>query len=339
MDDAKTPSHIERVSEDDIEKILETEQIPKFGERFRQYRQQYIETIAGVKTASGVQSPITLGIELLNKCNFKCSMCLTPSLDEPKIVIPETVQESLINQIRDQKIPAVMFGMGEEPLLFKNFVSFVRKISDAGVMDIFLFTNGLLMNEAISTALVDMPITRVYFSIDAATPETFKRVRGKDELERVESNIKNFLRIKQIKGSRLPITRVSFCLTEQNKHEKEAFINKWRPLVDHVDIQTVHDFSRVTEMSKLSPQELFRSGDEDVEGSYCGQPWEKLTVWANGDVSPCCTFHGKNLIIGNINFQTISELWNSDKINQVRKQLSSGKLNPVCHECLSKRGV
>ena len=88
MDDAKTPSHIERVSEDDIEKILETEQIPKFGERFRQYRQQYIETIAGVKTVSGVQSPITLGIELLNKCNFKCSMCLTPSLDEPKIVIP-----------------------------------------------------------------------------------------------------------------------------------------------------------------------------------------------------------------------------------------------------------
>ena len=66
MDDAKTPSHIERVSEDDIEKILETEQIPKFGERFRQYRQQYIETIAGIKTASGVQSPITLGIELLN---------------------------------------------------------------------------------------------------------------------------------------------------------------------------------------------------------------------------------------------------------------------------------
>ena len=53
----------------------------------------------------------------------------------------------------------MMFGMGEEPLLFKNFVSFVGKISDAGVMDIFLFTNGLLMNEAISTALVDMPIT------------------------------------------------------------------------------------------------------------------------------------------------------------------------------------
>ena len=101
-------------------------------------------------------------------------MCLTPSLDEPKIVISDTVQDSIINQIREQEIPAVMFGMGEEPLLFKNFVSFVRKIADAGVMDIFLFTNGLLMNEAIATALIDLPITRVYFSIDAATPETFK---------------------------------------------------------------------------------------------------------------------------------------------------------------------
>ena len=203
MDDAKTPSHIERVSEDDIEKILEAEQLPKFGERFKQYRQEYGETISGNKTGKIAQSPITLGIELLNKCNFKCSMCLTPSLDEPKIVIPDAVQETLINQIQDQAIPAVMFGMGEEPLLFKNFVSFVRKIADAGVMDIFLFTNGLLMTEAISTALIELPITRVYFSIDAATPETFKIVRGKDELKRVESNIKNFLRIKQMKGSRL----------------------------------------------------------------------------------------------------------------------------------------
>ena len=50
-------------------------------------------------------------------------MCLTPSLDEPKIVISDTVQDSIINQNREQEIPAVMFGMGEEPLLFKNFVS------------------------------------------------------------------------------------------------------------------------------------------------------------------------------------------------------------------------
>ena len=71
----------------------------------------------------------------------------------------------------------------------------------------------------------------------------------------------------------------------------------------------------------------------------CSQPWEKLTVWANGDVSPCCTFHGKNLIIGNINYQSIQELWNGSNINKIREQLRSGNINKVCHECITKRGI
>ena len=339
MTDVKVPPHIERISEEDIEQTLSKTLTSKYGTRFSEYRSAYTSIIEASGPIDVLPMPVTLGIELLNKCNFKCSMCLTPKLDEPKIVIQKSVRQSLLEQIKKHKIPAVMFGMGEEPLLYKDFVEFVREISEAGVMDIFLFTNGLLMNETISQALIDLPITRVYFSLDAATPETFFKVRGKNELPRVEENILKFLEIRDAKKSKLPIVRVSFCLTENNAHEKDMFIEKWRHHVDHVDIQTVHDFSRVQEMSRMSNEELFAPTEKSVAGAKRNQPWEKLTVWANGDVSPCCTFHGKNLIIGNVNLETVDELWNGEKITKVRDQVASGKLNPVCHECLSKRGL
>ena len=339
MNDTVLPPHIERISEEGLENTLSKALVNKYGTRFSEYRSAYNNIIDASGAIDVLPMPVTLGIELLNKCNFKCSMCLTPSLDEPKVVISKSVRHSLLEQIKKHKIPAVMFGMGEEPLLYKDFVEFVREIDQVGVMDVFLFTNGLLMRENISQALIDLPITRVYFSLDAATPETFHKVRGKNELLRVEENIHKFLEIRNASNSKLPIVRVSFCITENNAHEKDMFIEKWRHVVDHVDIQTVHDFSRVQEMSWMSSEELFAASEENVAGAKCNQPWEKLTIWANGDVSPCCTFHGKNLIIGNVNYETVDELWNGEKITKVREQLSSGKLNPVCHECLSKRGL
>lgn len=335
----KTPGHIKRISDEDIEVLLLENLTEKYGERFSEYRTTYNKVINQKGNPSPPSVPITLGIELLNKCNFKCKMCLTPNLTEPKIVIPQETRSALISQIKKNKIPAVMFGMGEEPLLYKDFTGFVREICQAGVMDIFLFTNGLLMNEKIARELIDLEITRVYFSLDAATPETFEKVRGKNELTRIEDNIHKFISIRNQSSKKLPIVRVSFCETVENSHEKEMFIEKWQHIVDHVDIQTVHDFSKVIEMGALSKDELFKPCGKSMPEAVCNQPWEKLTIWANGDVSPCCTFHGKNLIIGNVKYQSIDELWNGQSIEKIRDQLGSGNLNAVCHECLEKRGI
>ncbi len=339
MSKNKTPSHIERMSSKDIEDLLSKENLKIYGEKYTKYRNEYLKIVDGEDLSTIPSKPITLGIELVNKCNFLCKMCLTPTLkDEPKIVITEKNKNNMLKEIKKLKIPAVMFGMGEEPLLYKQFVELVRDIKDAGVMDIFLFTNGLLLTEKICQELVNIPITRIYVSLDAATEETFYKVRGRDQLSKIENNIKQLIEFRNNQNKNLPIVRVSFCITEDNKSEKNMFLSKWKEIVDHVDFQTVHDFSNVNSMSLLSQKEL-QDDTTKHEGLMCSQPWEKLTVWANGDVSPCCTFHGKNLIVGNINYQTIDELWNGKNINKIREQLRTGNINKVCYECITKRGI
>ena len=257
MSKNKTPSHIERMSSRDIEDILSDENVKIHGERYTQYRNQYHKIVDGEDLSTTPDQPITLGIELVNKCNFLCKMCLTPSLKhEPKIVITEKNKNNMLREISKLKIPAVMFGMGEEPLLYKKFTELAKEIKQAGVMDIFLFTNGLLLNEKISQELVDIPITRIYVSLDAATEKTFHKVRGRDQLLKIENNVKNLIKYRNKKNKNLPIVRVSFCITEDNKSEKNMFVSKWKEIVDHIDFQTVHDFSKVNEMSLLSSREL-----------------------------------------------------------------------------------
>ena len=77
----------------------------------------------------------------------------------------------------------------------------------------------------------------------------------------------------------------------------------------------------------------------------CKAPFHSATIWADGSVIPCCTFQGKNLTLGNVNgipelgipAESLKELWNGEKINELREQFRTGELNIVCQSCLNAR--
>lgn len=337
MKETQTKTHISRVAKVDLEKRLDDALFALHGQRFRDYRKEYNDVLSSDDEDYMPERPITVGIELLNKCNFKCIMCTTPKSMAPKIVLDMAVIERAMSEAKKLGVPSLMFGMGEEPLLHKGFLDVLDLAKKAEIMDIFLFTNGVLLTEKIARALIDSPISRVYVSLDAATPETFENIRGKNELLHIEENIHRLLKIRDEVGSKLPIVRVSFCAQPDNFHEREAFARKWEDVVDHVDYQEVRDYSAFDHLAQLSDEACFAASEERRSDVRCQQPWEKLTIWSNGAVTPCCTFHGKYLVVGKIHEQTMDEIWNGAKINSVRKQLQGGPINPVCNSCLESR--
>jgi len=337
MTDKTIPPHIERVEKVDPERTLDQALESRHGSRFSEYRRNYRLSLNADRDGHLPEFPITLGMELLNKCNFACVMCHTTQDKSPKITLPRATIEKVLAECGREGLPALMFGIGEEPLLHKQFRDVFELAKAAEVMDVFLFTNGMLLTEDLSRFLIDRQITRVFVSLDAATPETFRAIRGKDELPRIEKNIRTLIRLRDEQGSALPMVRVSFCVQPENIAEKAAFIAKWKDVVDHIDFQMMHDFSDVAAMSGMDEDERNAPGSAADPDLRCHQPWEKLTIWANGDVSPCCTFHGKNVIVGNVETETLKDIWHGDKINNIRAQLASGNLNPVCRVCLTKR--
>ena len=66
--------------------------------------------------------------------------------------------------------------------------------------------------------------------------------------------------------------------------------------------------------------------------TFCMFPWIHLYVNTDGEAYPCCTTKYENPV-GNVRDNTLVELWNNDKMKEVRKKLLAGEYVEGCKNC------
>ncbi len=335
QENVKTPHYIERVSFSSPEDVLQETLSKKYGEPFLEYRRRYFHSLDADKHGQAPDFAHTVTLEFVNRCNLACDMCYVANHTFPKAVLGAESVKNLIDQVAVRGTTGLLLGVGSEGLLYKGIEGVIRYAKDAGIMDLILMTNGTLLTSELSEFLVEQEISRVCLSVDAATPGTYEKVRGKYELDRVEKNIRGLAEARKKSGSALPIIRLSFCVTEDNRNEQEAFCQKWQDTVDYIDFQKVNDFSFVGHEDEV---ELPNIDTADQDRPFCTKPFGYLNVWSTGDISPCCTFYGKSLVFGNIGENTLEEVYDGEKMTDLRDQFLGKKdLNRVCRVCLASR--
>jgi radical SAM protein with 4Fe4S-binding SPASM domain len=341
------PKYIKRSGRNDPETLLEKALFKKYGDRFSEYRENYKKTMNNPSSGYSYlpDYPISVLLEFSNRCNLECIMCYSPHREGDKTQVGEECLDKLFAEFEENNLPAVMFGAGDEPFLYKKIFHAFEKSVDAGIMDVFVFTNGALLDEKKSKLLMKSGVTRVFVSIDAATEEAYDLVRvekhGKkssqgNRLEKLDKNIIDLVELRSEMKSLLPIIRVSFAVQEENIKDVAPFKDKWEGTVDYIEFQSCSDCAGVSDTARLTENERWKRNDKD-DTFKCTAPWNTVTVWANGDISPCCTFYGKNLPIGNIKDVSVKQAWNSDKMNELRSQFRDGEVNVVCQTCLKSR--
>jgi MoaA/NifB/PqqE/SkfB family radical SAM enzyme len=73
------------------------------------------------------------------------------------------------------------------------------------------------------------------------------------------------------------------------------------------------------------------AGDK-ISKSFCILPWIHLHTWPNGDVFPCC-LSDSTYPIGNLKKNTLREIWNSDILKNMRKDMLENKRPTLCKRC------
>jgi cyclic pyranopterin phosphate synthase len=73
---------------------------------------------------------------------------------------------------------------GGEPLLRKDIVDVVKAVNDAGVKEISMTTNGVLL-AGLARELAKAGLTRVNISLDTLDPKTFSKITGNGSLQKV----------------------------------------------------------------------------------------------------------------------------------------------------------
>jgi len=334
----KSPDNLIKFSKEDLEKTLKSNLKKKFGKRFDNYRKVYNSNIKNNKFSKLQSYPTTVILELVNRCNLECTMCYQGFRNRTeKFTLDENMLVKIFDDFKKNQLSALMLSISE-PLLFKKIDKVFELAKQANIMDIFLFTNGILLNKKNIEIILNSTITRLFVSIDASSSEIYNKVRvpvsknniNADRLAELEQNIKNFMEARNKRKLKLPLVRTSFVALENNFHEKSQFIDKWIDLVDSVEIQ---------KETSITAYDDIKSGiinyDEKIKDYNCGEPWNQISIYSDGTVAPCCNTVGRNLPIGNIKDQTISEIWNGDKMNKIRKSFLNNNPDDVCKACIN----
>ena len=176
-----------------------------------------------LRQARSERQPRCVFIEVTNRCNLLCATCPRTFLSyEPAHDLTLDEFKAISAQFPEME-RAVLHGIGE-PLLNADLPAMIRHLKHRGVSVIFN-SNGTAMTAPWQDALVASELDEFRVSLDAATPETYARIRGRPLLDRVISNLRGLVAAKTRVGATLP--RISlWCMgMKENLDELPQLLN------------------------------------------------------------------------------------------------------------------
>jgi len=289
---------------------------------FHRYRYEFFPNTK--KTDS---YPPYLQIEPASVCNYRCVFCYQTdkSFSVKSSGHMGYMSFELFKRVIDQAEKNIHFlslASRGEPMLCPEIDKMLNYTKNKFI-NLKLNTNASLLTEKNINMILSSGVKTVVFSADAADKVLYEKLRVNGKFEKVISNIKLFNDIKKndYPNSGL-ITRVSGVKFQENQ-KIEEMNDLWGKLVDHVAFVKYIPWENVYESKKTHIDEA------------CTDLWRRMFVWWDGTVNPCDVDYKSILNVGNINNDTIENIWNGDKYQNLRKlHLSSNRKNVTpCSNC------
>jgi len=223
-------------------------------------------------------------------------------------------------------------------------------------------TNGVYLTVERGTKLLQSKMTSLNVSLDAADPETYKRIRkGSAPLASVLENVAHFSRLRDAENANARLLlSLSFTLMRSNIDQLNDFIEIGaRVGVDRIECRHVEAYT-----PDMAEESLWFSKDRFNEARlaaidlaaklgvtlgigapleerpsraghrFCMAPWTTSVILGNGDVQVCCLPKTK---IGNLLEQTMEQIWNGDRYAEFRTKVNSDTAPASCKACAFMR--
>ncbi|MBN1196606.1 MAG: SPASM domain-containing protein [Candidatus Aminicenantes bacterium] len=271
--------------------------------------------------------PFRLWVELHGGCNLRCSFCPNKDLDESlKGPMEWDVFRKVIDEARGFVFDLTLNHRGES-LLHPDAVEMIRYAAER-IRFTKLHTNGVLLNEAVSTELVKSGLKRLSFSFDGFVKEDYEKNRVGADFDQVVGNIRNLLQIRRDRGSRTPrvaIEVIEFNESQMAREKQERFIREFKALgLDELVVKKPHNWAG-----------YLKTGYRRRRYAPCTFLWSSMLILWNGDVSPCSQDFFARYLVGNVRDKSMREIWNDEPMRRLRKGLREERYRefPACAEC------
>ena len=287
---------------------------------FRKFRNYY-------RSLKWPKRPASLVIEITSVCDARCIHCPRDKMDRKMKPMDFDLFKKIIDDAEKLKIPEISPNGFGELLTIKNLEDYLAYIrSKKFRFRIGINTNANRLTKEKRDLLFKYEVDAINVCIDGATPETISKIRINLNPEQIEQNIKDLIKERNERKQSIPIVRLGFVSIPQNAHEKDLFLSKWKDISDFVGIDGYSN-----RMNSLDLHE-----NRYIEDNYvCVYPFNTLNVWSDGVCVICCNDWNEEYVIGNLNSETISDVWHGLPQQQIREAhfFKKGKTIKACQMC------
>ncbi len=276
--------------------------------------------------------PNLVMIENTNLCNSHCQICAHDSMKRPTGIMSDELFEKIIDECAKIGVKHIgIHGFGE-PFLDKNFPKKVRYAKEKGIAMVGTSTNASLLTDGFGKKIIEAGLDSINISLDAATEDTYKKMRYNLPYDRVMRNVENFCKYKKSMGLKKPEITVDIVAVKDNQEDINQFIAKWKRYVNHINVTTLHSWGGQFTQESI---DQIHTNLPHLRKPPCRFLWTDMMIYWDGTVPVCCLDYDATFPIGNVSKDSISKIWQSSILGKIREKHFSGAYDEIsiCKAC------
>lgn len=289
-----------------------------------------LENRSDLKSEIPLEAPYSLFIDPSSACNFKCKFCMNHKIKSPGIMDFE-LYKSIIDSLQQFKKPIKvirLYGFGE-PLVNDDFCRMVEyaKASDR-VLSVDTTTNGSLIDRDYADRLINSGIDRINISIEGVNAGQYKEFTGRTI--DFEKFVENLAYLYSIRGKTIIFMKI--CGDYLSEADKKKFNDIFGPIADGIDIEHTANCWYGCDIEGVN-QDVGIYGQPLDDIDVCPYVFYSLQIQHSGAVSLCFLDWGKQLLIGDVKYQSIYDIWHGKDLNLIQKNILKGHKPKICKSC------
>jgi MoaA/NifB/PqqE/SkfB family radical SAM enzyme len=299
-------------------------------------------------------------IEITTRCDLRCTMCEHTYWNEKPRDMSFEQFRGIIDQFPKLKWLGTT-GIGSS-FLNKDYIKMLEYAKERGIYIELFDPCHRLDGDTAERVVRDSLIDRLFISMDAATKETYEKIRVGANFDTVTANIRNIVKTKRRYSTSFPEISFHYIISRDNYAEAPRFVELVHEMTgtDNIGIMfthLLHGFDEIKDSVFTLPEEVReeaiatarRYKIRDIWGKNARakkQTIDKCTEWtmpfifADGSVIPCCAGNEANKRdfqvkhrLGNAYEEPFEKIWNGRRFKGLRDMIHKGQVPVQCRDC------
>jgi radical SAM protein with 4Fe4S-binding SPASM domain len=292
------------------------------------------------------QFPGTLQIQTRSGCTSNCLLC--PQDKISRMFPEETMPRELYNRIAreaaaDRRLKGFALVLQNEPLRDEDLFDKIRYFQALNAHNtiVFIVTNAILLTPEKVHQLLDSGLDMMHISVNGYEKEDFEVINRGKSFDIFRANLDYLL---QQDLSHLGINMTFIRNSKYLKQMNEA-VKYYKSKGLRIHIHGISNRGGLVD-STIMDEYAYAASAESLRNRIlkplarrilpcCPYPFFQCSVLASGQVLMCTHDWSRRSIVGDLKTESIHDVWNGKKLNEIRRLLLSGqrKSVPACSEC------